>query len=205
VDVTVATAGGPSAPNASDQFTFVAAPSVASLSPNSGPISGGTAVTLTGANFTGATAVDFGDTAVGFTVNNDTSLTVVSPVGESVDTVDITVTTVGGTSPTGAADQFAYTTAQLRASVSPTAGAPGTAVGVSGGGFASGETVNVKYKTGLASPAAVLLCTATAVSDGSFACFGAIPTTRAGAIGSHKIVAKGTTSLAKATTVFTLT
>src|SRR5262249_49708480 len=41
VDVTVASAGGPSAASASDQFTFVGAPVVTGLSPNGGPGSGG--------------------------------------------------------------------------------------------------------------------------------------------------------------------
>src|SRR4029077_21284225 len=68
VDVTVTTDGGASAASAGDQFTFVAAPTVSSLSPNTGPPGGGTSVTITGASFTGATEVDFGGIAVGFVV-----------------------------------------------------------------------------------------------------------------------------------------
>ena len=47
------------------------APTVTGLSPTSGPLAGGTPVTITGTGFTGATAVDFGTTAA-------TSYTVVS-------------------------------------------------------------------------------------------------------------------------------
>ena len=60
VDVTVTTAGGTSATSSADQFTYVAAPTVTGVSPAAGPLAGGTAVTITGTGFTGATAVDFG-------------------------------------------------------------------------------------------------------------------------------------------------
>ena len=110
VDVTVTTAGGTSGPNSSDQFTFIAAPAVSGISPDSGPVNGGILVTITGANFIDVTAVNFGDTPAGFAVNDDSSITAVSPAVEAVDTVDVTVVTVGGMSATGAADEFTYTT-----------------------------------------------------------------------------------------------
>ena len=51
-------------------------------------------MTITGTNFTGATAVKFGATnAASFTVNSATSITATSPAGSG--TVDVTVTTVG--------------------------------------------------------------------------------------------------------------
>jgi hypothetical protein len=108
VDITVTSAGGTSATSPSDQFTFFAIPVVSSLSPNSGPIGGGTPVTITGTNFTGATAVFFGDMPAGFVVNDDTSITAVSPGEGSPDDVAVTVTSPGGTSAMSAADQFTY-------------------------------------------------------------------------------------------------
>ena len=110
VDITVTTAGGTSAVSPADQFTFIDAPSVSDISPNSGPVTGGTEVTITGANFTDVTAVHFGEDPAGFTVNDDSSITAVSPGIEAADTVDVTVVNLGGTSPTSAADQFTYTT-----------------------------------------------------------------------------------------------
>jgi predicted hotdog family 3-hydroxylacyl-ACP dehydratase len=108
VDVTVTTSGGTSATGVADQFTYVAAPTVTSVAPNSGSFAGGTSVTITGTSFTGATAVKFGGAAAAsFTVVNATSITATSPAGSG--TVDVTVTTPGGTSPTGAADGFTYT------------------------------------------------------------------------------------------------
>jgi hypothetical protein len=87
-----------------------APPTVSAVSPTSGSSAGGTSVTITGTNLTGATAVRFGSAnATGVTVNSATSITATSPAG-AVGTVDVTVTTPGGTSPTGSVDQFTYTT-----------------------------------------------------------------------------------------------
>jgi hypothetical protein len=84
-------------------------PTVAGIRPSSGPLTGGTTVTVTGSGFTGATAVGFGSVAASsFTVNSDTSITVTAPAAASVGTVDVTVTTPAGTSAVSAADQYSY-------------------------------------------------------------------------------------------------
>ena len=89
------------------------APTITAVSPASGTTAGGTSVTITGTNFTGATgadAVKFGSTnATAYTVDTATQITATSPAGSG--TVDITVTTTGGTSATSAADQFTYVAA----------------------------------------------------------------------------------------------
>jgi cysteine-rich repeat protein len=108
VDVTVTTAGGSNAAGPDDQFTFVAAPVVSGISPDSGPLSGGTTVTITGANFTDASGVTFGDSPAGFSVNDDTSITAVSPGVEGPDDVQVRVVSIGGTSITSAATRFTY-------------------------------------------------------------------------------------------------
>jgi IPT/TIG domain len=72
-----------------------------------GAAEGGTLVTITGSNLSGATAVRFGSTdASTFAVNSATSINAVSPPG--MGTVDVTVTTPEGTSATSSADQFSY-------------------------------------------------------------------------------------------------
>jgi hypothetical protein len=109
VDVTVTGPGGTDATAVLDQFTFVAAPTVSDVSPNSGALNTTPQVTLTGTGFTGATAVTFGDKPAGFTVDSDTQITATVPLGDAVDTVSVTVTTIGGTSATGAGDVYAYT------------------------------------------------------------------------------------------------
>jgi hypothetical protein len=93
----------------------------------------------------------------------------------------------------------------LAITITPTSGPKGTPVTVSGGRFSVGETVNVKYKTGLSSPKAKFLCSATIGATADFSCGGMIPTSNQGALGPHTIVAKGTTSLRKAKTTFTRT
>ncbi|MCV4698397.1 IPT/TIG domain-containing protein, partial [Escherichia coli] len=65
---------------------------------------------MTGTNFTGATAVKFGSASASFTIVSATSIQATVPAG-TVGTVDVIVTTPGGTSATGAADQFTYTAA----------------------------------------------------------------------------------------------
>ncbi len=144
VDVTVTTPGGTSTTSASDHFTCEAAPppapSVSSVSPNHGPPN--TAVTITGEHFTGATAVKFGATNAGGTITVNgagTQITgVTSPASCTSGTVDVTVTTPGGTSTTSASDHFTCEAAPPPApsvsSVSPTSGptAGGNTVEVSG-------------------------------------------------------------------------
>jgi hypothetical protein len=108
VPVTVTSPGGTSSPTSNFSFTYVAPPTVTGLSPNNGGINGGTDVTITGANLSTATAVQFGDSPAGFWVNSDTSLTAISPGEGNPDTVGVRVVTVGGTSPDTPADVFTY-------------------------------------------------------------------------------------------------
>jgi hypothetical protein len=86
-----------------------AAPTVAYVSPNFGPTTGGTTVTITGSGFCGTiSAVNFGaNAATSVATVNDTTATAVSPAG-AAGAVDVTVTTSKGTSATGPGDKFAY-------------------------------------------------------------------------------------------------
>ncbi|MDE1995949.1 MAG: IPT/TIG domain-containing protein, partial [Rhizobiaceae bacterium] len=142
VDVTVTTSGGTSTTSSSDQFTYVAAPMVTSISPTSGPTAGGTSVVITGANLTGATSVTFGGTAANFTVNSATSITATAP-SKSVGTVDVIVITPGGTSTTSDSDQFTYIAVPTVTSISPTSGptAGGTSVTITGTGLSGATSV----------------------------------------------------------------
>lgn len=109
VDVRVASAGGPSATSSQDRFTFVAPPRVTSVSPDAGPPNGGTAVTISGSGFTYATGVSFGENAAGFSVNNDSSITAFAPTSDGeTGLVNVTVTDLGGASPTTTSDTFTY-------------------------------------------------------------------------------------------------
>ena len=137
VDVTVTAAGGTSVTGSADRFTYVSAPSVGGVSPNLGPTSGGTSVTITGSNFSGASTVRFGSiSAAGFTVNSSTQITATSPA-QGAATVDVRVTTVGGTSGTGSADRFTYMDGPTIGTISPNTGsvAGGQSVTISGTNF----------------------------------------------------------------------
>ena len=121
VDVTVSNVGATSATNAADGFTYVAltTPTVTGVLPSGGPVSGGTLVTLTGTNLSGATAVMFGAVSATFVIDSATQIRATAPAGAAA-TVDITVTTSGGTSATGAADRFTYGVATTAVVVDPT-------------------------------------------------------------------------------------
>lgn len=90
-----------------DEYSFLPVPVVSSVSPTTGTTSGGTAVTVNGSGFLGATSVMFGTNAATFTLHTDSWITATSPSG-SAGTVDITVITPGGTSATSSSDHFTY-------------------------------------------------------------------------------------------------
>jgi IPT/TIG domain len=146
VDVTVTTpVGGTSGTSSADQFTYVAAPTVTSVSPNTGPAAGGTSVTIMGTGFTNANAVYFGSAAAtSFTVNSDTQITANASAGAGV--VDVTVAIpVGGTSATSFADHFTYGVAPSIGffTVSPTSVVIGATVTLTASDVAAGGSATI--------------------------------------------------------------
>ena len=191
IDIRVTTPGGTSATSGADQFTYIPAPTVTAIAPGSGPQAGGTVVTITGTNFTGATAVTFGATAATFTVQSSTSITTTSPAGSGL--VDIRVTAPGGMSVTSAADQFTYIGPPVITSLAPTSGAlaGGTSVTITGSGFSGASGVTF----GAAAATAVTVVSATSITV----------TSPAGAAGTVdvKVTAPGGTSATSAADQFT--
>jgi len=166
VDVQVTTPGGTSAITTADHYMFTAvpAPTVTFVSPNIGPMGGGTIVYITGTNFQTGSTVMFGATAgTNVVVLSNTLLYVTSPAqGANSATVHVTVSTGSGTSATGSADQFTWGTPTARTgpfidgisiNQGPTAGQ--TQVSIYGSGF-TGATA-VKFGTTLASGYSVFL------------------------------------------------
>ncbi len=144
VDVRVGTPGGRSAIVAADEFTFTASPVVTSVAPDAGPVAGGTAVTVTGANLTGATFVDFGSiAAASYTVVSPTEITAVTPAS-SAGVVDVTVTTGGGPSATTAVDHFTFALPPTVTGVTPGTGVTtgGTSVTITGTSFIGATAVD---------------------------------------------------------------
>ena len=108
VAVEVTTTGATSTGAPADTFTYTNGPIVTDVSPNIGPPAGGTSVTITGQQLTGAMAVDFGSTPAAFTVDSDSSIIATAPAGTGA--VDVTVTSGKGVSITSALDRFNYRT-----------------------------------------------------------------------------------------------
>jgi hypothetical protein len=88
----------------------VPTPALIVIGPATGPLPGGTTVTIAGRDLEGTTAVRFGPNAASanFTVVSDNEITAVSPPGAEPGSVDVTVTTPGGTSAPVAGDRFTY-------------------------------------------------------------------------------------------------
>jgi sugar lactone lactonase YvrE/PKD repeat protein len=93
-------------------FTFTTSPSIPKIthiSPSSGPITGGTLLTITGSGFNEAISVNFDSTStVNITTVSDSVITVITPAN-SPGTVDVTISTPGGVSAPSTADQYTYT------------------------------------------------------------------------------------------------
>jgi hypothetical protein len=122
--ISVITPTGTSGAVAGDEFTTSpVAPTVATVSPDSGPTSGSSTVTITGNGFNGATKVFFGpDQAQKFVVDSNTEITAVSPP-EPAGTVGVRVNTVGGQSGFTSNARFTFRTpAPTVTSVSPASG-----------------------------------------------------------------------------------
>ncbi|HEX8979164.1 MAG TPA: IPT/TIG domain-containing protein, partial [Parasulfuritortus sp.] len=124
-------------------YTYYAAPTVTSISPSSGPTAGGTAVTITGTNFTGATSVTIGGAAAtSVVVVNATTITAITPAGVA-GAANVAVTTPGGTG-TGTG-LYTYYAAPTVTGISPTSGstAGGTSVTITGTNFTGATSVTI--------------------------------------------------------------
>jgi hypothetical protein len=84
-------------------------PVITAVTPNKGPVAGGTTVTITGTGFTAATAVKFQSTtdAASFTVVSDTQIVAVSPA-HAAGLINVFVTTKGGTSAVSVNTRFTF-------------------------------------------------------------------------------------------------
>lgn len=114
-------------------YGYSAGPLITSISPDSGPVVGGTVVTITGTGFLPGATVKFGATQATFaTVVSPTRIDVTSPAGAGV--VDVIVTVNANASPAGPQARFSYSGPTVE-SVSPIAGP-----------LAGGGTVTIKGK-----------------------------------------------------------
>ncbi len=74
-------------------FRYVPDVTITQVTPPTGPLSGGTVVTLTGTGFENVTSVKFGTATATSTTVSSTQLTATAPMGAALGAVDVTVTT----------------------------------------------------------------------------------------------------------------
>jgi hypothetical protein len=120
-------------------------PVITSISPVSGPTTGGTALTIYGYNFLGATSVTVDGVACTSVAVAATVITCVTPIG-AVGTAEVVVTTpLGSNTTTGTQNDYTYTTSTgpTVTSVSPASGPTGTTITVYGTNFTGATSVTV--------------------------------------------------------------
>jgi hypothetical protein len=136
--ISVTTPGGTT--TTAGPFTAVATASVTSLNPNKG--TPGTSVTITGSNFTGATAVAFNGAGASFTVQSDTTIIATVPPGATNGPISITTPEGTGTS------ILLFYLPPVLSSFAPNAGSVGGSVTIQGNNF-NGAT-GVKFNNSVA-------------------------------------------------------
>ena len=123
------------------------APTIGAISPSSGPIAGGTAVTVTGKNFAAGATVSLGGTAAtGVIVVNSTTI-MATTAAHTAGAVNVVVTNADAQSGT-LPNSFTYVSPNPAPSVTaitPTSGTTGggTAVSITGMGFLAGAAVSL--------------------------------------------------------------
>ena len=128
-------------------FTYVPPPEVTGISPSSGPMSGGTKVNITGANFAYGVTVKIGeDDATDVAVHSSNLITAKTSAG-SGGIVDVVVSHPVSQSDTLPA-AFTYIPPPIVTSISPASGllTGGTEISITGANFQSGATVTLDGK-----------------------------------------------------------
>jgi len=143
------------------KYTYLAPPTVASISPTKGKTEGGQFTTLRGTEFAaGETEVLFGSApALAVTVDDPTSATVTTPPNEQ-GPVDVIARTSVGESRLASA--FRYFAPPVLAGFAPPSGYPGTTVVISGSHFDTDASGNVVRFGALTAP--TISATATNIS-----------------------------------------
>ena len=135
------------APNMSEFFTATpnTAPDPDVVTPSSGPVTGGTSVTISGSGFATGASVTFGGTPASATVVGSTMINAVAPAHAS-GAVTVVVTNPGGQSGS-ISNGFVYASAAppTVSGITPNSGttAGGTSVTINGSNFISGATASI--------------------------------------------------------------
>jgi hypothetical protein len=138
---------GANDPSASDAFTYGSVvvtpkpPTITTVAPTSGPLAGGTSVTITGTNLDTTTGVTVGGKPATLGTKTATSVVITTPAGTAAGSAPVVVTNPDGT----ASSTFTYTQpVPTITSLSPATGSTfgGETVTINGTNFVSGSTVS---------------------------------------------------------------
>ncbi|MBU5635303.1 IPT/TIG domain-containing protein [Geomonas sp. Red69] len=162
--VSVTTANGTA--TSSTSFTVLVSPTITGFTPGYGGV--GTAVTVTGSNFTGVTAVKFNGVSAPFTVTSGTTLVTGVPAGATSG--KLTVTATGGTATSSSSFSVSGKSVAPRIkSFSPSSGKVGSTITVTGtnlGGMTSARIGGVGAPFAVVSAGKVLLTVPTGAKSG---------------------------------------
>ena len=160
----VVESGAASPANTGDDYTYYASPTVSSVSPASGTVSGGTPITITGTGFVPGATVEIaqgsgaGPTAIAASkvvVVSPTEITATTGGPAKAGTFNLFVVESGAASPANTGDDYTYVGPTV-SSVSPASGtvSGGTPITITGTGFVPGATVEIAQGSG-AGPTAI--------------------------------------------------
>ena len=121
------------------------APTVTSVAPSGGPLSGGTSITITGTGFISGATIKIGtNPATGVNVTNSTTITAITPAGTGAQSV---VVTNPDTQSSNTNITFAYAAAPTVTAITPSSGLNSGSLNISnlqGTGFLPGATVQLQ-------------------------------------------------------------
>jgi IPT/TIG domain len=137
----VTTPAGTATSAGSFTTTAAAAPSISGFTPTSGPV--GTTVTISGSNFSGATAVKLGAVAASFSVLTPGSIQATVPSGAT--SAKWQVTTGGGTATSAGTFTVTASAAPTISSFTPGSGRVGTTVTINGANFTGASSVTLRF------------------------------------------------------------
>lgn len=134
VNVTVTGPGGTSTGAAI--YTYLGLPAITAVTPDAGPPAGGNTVTIHGTNLFQVNSVHFDQTGAGsFSIDSDNQIRVAAPSGSG--TVQVSVTTAGGTSTVSTCSFYSYLGVPVVTNLNPGAGPTvgGNSVAITGASF----------------------------------------------------------------------
>lgn len=118
-----------------------------SITPNTGPLAGGTAVTIKGNVFISGSIVTIGGKTLGSQIIQDSqTITGIIPAGDNIGKVDVTITNSLGTSTLTDGYLYNDSLAPIITNIVPLRGFPLRVVSIYGQHFTTTETTTVKFK-----------------------------------------------------------